>query len=370
MKGIYKVVLFLILMLSFGVRFAYTQSTPDDFYDFNFPRQNGSGGIHVTQEDGIYTLFTNPAIFAELKRKWYISSVIASRSFSPNISASNAVIATDLYGPLFFAFTNENFAVGIFNNTRIKFDKVETSYRFGEQLFVTTGYGGNVYETENHTISLGVQLKTDFFAVAVKDPFVATGTEQSEFDALKMMTSDNTPIEFDTEIGIDVGFLYDYKNFIRLGLSIRDLYTIVIHTVYASYNDMKKGSGGTTVQPWKFPNMSIGLSVAPPIPAHYRTFTGYIFWVELNDIINASIEAMTGPPHTLPFAYDFAFGMEFEFNKAYKLRLGFKELAPTVGIGIEMGNFDVDGSFAIVQFSGTPYTNIGLQVGVSFTAKL
>lgn len=63
-------------------------------------------------------------------------------------------------GPLAFGLTAKNFAFGVFNTTRLNtsssLEQKGADVLFGEELFLTGGYGTEVFKTSQHSISLGI----------------------------------------------------------------------------------------------------------------------------------------------------------------------------------------------------------------------
>lgn len=363
MKLKFKLLTFFFLV-SF-CSFAQTELAPLQLPQYNIPKLVGSGGAYTTQEAGFYTLFTNPALFSSLKKNWNISSF----SFSGAMYEDPAELSTALnaLGPIAFGLANTNFAFGIFNNTKFtgSIDKASDAYNvlFGEELFMTGGYGAKVFDHAGSSISLGIQMKGYFQGFTIT-PKASLSGEQSALSTLFESLSKDSPIMMTAAIGLDVGFAYTYDDFLRLGIVVRDAYTATFSTMYANYDDFKNSKkAGDTKYRSPIPTLDFGFSLHPQLPKNYVTFTDYVFWFDFDDLLSPL-------KNNRPIFYNINFGMEFEFNGAYYLRCGFKEVAPTFGIGVDAGYFELNGMFLFTQKTNKLWEKTVLNFGVDLSIKL
>lgn len=363
MKLKFKLLTFFFLV-SF-CSFAQTELAPLQLPQYNIPKLVGSGGAYTTQEAGFYTLFTNPALFSSLKKKWNISSF----SFGGAMYEDPAELSTTLnaLGPIAFGLANTNFAFGIFNNTKFtgSIDKASDAYNllFGEELFMTGGYGAKVFDHAGSSISLGIQMKGYFQGFTIT-PNASLSGEQAALSTLFESLSKDSPIMMTAAIGLDVGFAYTYDDFLRLGIVVRDAYTATFSTMYANYDDFKNSKKvGNTKYRSPIPTLDFGFSLHPQLPKNYATFTDYVFWFDFDDLLSPL-------KNNRPIFYNINFGMEFEFNYAYYLRFGFKEVAPTFGIGVDAGYFELNGMFLFTQKTNKLWEKTVLNFGVDLSIKL
>lgn len=337
-----KIVGFLCLMFAGGMTFAQV-SVPDlELPIYNFSRLLGSAGPHVTEVAGFHTLFTNPANFACLKKEWNATALsVSGQSFQ---SDTDTDMQYSAIGPVAFGLTNENFAFGLFNATRFNVQRESSPAYFDamlrEEVFFTGGYGAKVFNKNNHSISLGIQMKGYFQGSSVLQRMPYSSDKASEADFISYF-SKNDPIMLLTGIGIDAGFVYDWNDFIQTGFVVRDAYTATFTTMYANYEDFKKSKpDGATKYRMPLPAVAFGMSIHPSLPEHFSTFTDYIFYFDYKD-------ALSTLKNKKPAYYNIAVGMEFEFNEAYYIRLGMQELRPALGLGVDAGHFDFNMAFAM-----------------------
>jgi len=333
-----KLKFFIFLLTMSFCSFAQTLTlAPLQVPKFNLAKLNASGGPYTTQDADLLTLFTNPALFSSLQKKWSISALAFNGRAREN--ASSFLTEMSLVGPIAFGLTNTNFAFGIFNTTRLErnIDKANNKYDliFGEELFLTGGYGAKVFDNGNHSISLGIQMKGYFQGFSVERDATWSGTP-APYSNLFSSLSDANPVMLTCAIGLDVGFLYNYADFVKFGFTVQDAYTATFSTMYANAAAFKasSSSGGTKYRS-PIPVMNAGFSIQPKLPENYSTFTRYIFWFDYCDFLSPLRNKRS-------ILYNISFGMEFEFNKAYYIRLGLRELSPSFGVGVDAGFFDLN----------------------------
>lgn len=351
------------IILSFSL-YAQTNLPPLQEPQFNFPKLTASGGAHTTQEAEFSTLFTNPALFSKLKKCWNITSISIDRTLYK--SDTEQAIKMNAIGPLAFGLTNKNFAFGIFNATRLNGsggkDTGKIGLIFGEEIFLTGGYGAEVFRNELNAVSLGIQMKGYFQGFTVAEQPI-TASMAKGFEPKKLISKDN-PIMITGAIGFDVGFFYDYNDFFKLGFTVQDLYTATFSTLYANYADFKSSK---PIEKSKYrsplPKINLGIALTPVLPESFSIFTNYAFWLDFNDMLS--------PLKTKrPLYYNISTGMEFEFNEAYHLRLGFNELAPTFGIGVDAGYFELNSAIWFSQHSEKAWKKINTCFAFDFSIKL
>ncbi|MEL3909176.1 MAG: hypothetical protein P1P64_09265 [Treponemataceae bacterium] len=333
--------------------------------EFNFPKLTATGGAHTTQKAEFHTLFTNPALFSNLQKKWNVALLSFEKAVYK--SDNERAININAIGPLGFGLTDKNFAFGIFNTTRLKGsaskETVKFNLVFGEELFLTGGYGAEVFRDELNAVSLGIQMKGYFQGFTVVDNHPITASTATKFEP-KDFLSDSDPIMFTGAIGFDVGFFYDHNDFFKLGFTVRDLYTATFSTLYANFADFKSSK---PVDKSKYrspiPEINIGIAITPILPGSFTTFTNYTFWLDFNDMLSPI-------KNERPIYYNLSSGMDFEFNDAYHLRLGFNELAPSFGIGVDAGYFELNYAFWLSQYSEKAWKKIRASFALDLSIKI
>lgn len=317
-------------------------------------RLSGIGAPFTTMEAGIDTLFTNPASFAFLKKTWQAGRLAVSVN-SNVLDAANILTAEDredafnsyLYkkngllfdfnatGPLSLAIADKNFAAGIFNRTFV-YANVDTQFLkqflLGEEIFLTAGYGGTVYDDDTNKIALGIQMKGFFQTFAY-----AFLMQNNEVTKTVKAGFKNLPINLSNGIGVDAGFLYKYENYFFLGLTVRDLYTPVFSTGYADFNSYAKSrpSGKTRYNAF-LPDISIGIG-SMPIQNHvWKTVSSWAFYLDYRNLLQPVFDRKRNP------LLNAAFGTELLFQDVLALRLGLSEAYPHAGFGLNFTYFKLD----------------------------
>lgn len=333
--------------------------------EFNLAKILATGTPYVSQNAGFQTLFTNPALFSRLNKTWNITSTALAGQFFDN--GANFDIKLDLMGPIAFGLTNKNFAFGIFNTTRLKTNSktAESLYDLilGEELFLTGGYGAELFKKGNHALLLGIQMKgyIQGFSIALNNPLPSS--EFSILELAKKSLSADKPIRLSYAVGFDTGFLYSYNTIFEIGVVIRDLYTASFSTIYKNLEDFKNSKPEHKTQ-YKtlLPKINIGFSVSPKLPEHYSVFTGYTFYFQYNDALSALRNKQK-------VYYNLASGMEFEFNEAYYIRLGINALLPCFGLGVDAKYFELNASFMPWKKLDTSFKKLNPCFGVELSLK-
>ncbi len=326
------------------------------------PRISGLGAPFTSLEAGIDTLFINPAGFAFLKKRWSaarLSSSMTADSFSLfgvlsqkdkfaalNDSLFNKAknnIDFSITGPLSLAITGKNFGAGIFNRTIIIANGnsgVRNTLLLGEELFLTGGYGGVVFENDSSTVALGIQMKGFFQTFSY-----ALSATKSYMENAANAKFKNLNLELVNGLGLDVGFLYKYENSFLLGLSCRDAYTAVFCTPYSNFTDYKKAKpSGKTKYKYIIPDLSIGIGTIPVCNDIWQTVSTWAFYIDYRNLLSPIFNKTKSPLLNL------AVGTEIILHKVLSFRLGLNECYPHFGCGL---------NFTYFQFDISAYANEG-----------
>lgn len=342
--------------------FAETPLAPLQIPEYRFSKLVGNAGPFVSQKAGFETLFTNPALFSKLEKRWNITSLLIDACFLKNKGTMNVT------GPLAFGLTAKNFAFGVFNTTRLNtsssLEQKGADVLFGEELFLTGGYGAEVFKTSQHSISLGIQMKGYFQGFTVGTQVLPENSDATIKELVGAGVSADHPIMITAGLGADVGFLYNYDDFIQCGFVVRDVYTATFSTMYANLETFKKSQpDGSTVYRSPIPTIDVGISLTPHMPKNFATFTGYTFWLQYNDLLSP-LKNKRAP------YYNLAAGMEFEFNTAYYLRFGFNELVPHFGVGVDLAYFELNLAFKPWEKIDRSLKNFKPSFCIDFSVKL
>ncbi len=226
-----KVIAFLFLCIIVGSACFAQISMPEPVTpSYVSPRISGLGAPFTTYQAGTETLFTNPAIFPFLTKRWSAGK-IALHANEDSFGGFGSIFASEklktlaeyLYkgdskyfdisatGPLALSLADRNFAVGIFNRSIVHADVQNTIMKkllMGEELLVTGGYGICLYDDDVNKVSLGFQMKGFFQTFSY-------GLNKSKADMALAVNSGfkDLNIVLASGIGLDAGFLYKCDNY-------------------------------------------------------------------------------------------------------------------------------------------------------------
>lgn len=376
-----KIIVFLFFCIVVGLPCFVQISMPDPIApSYVSPRISGLGSAFTTYQAETETLFTNPAIFPFLTKRWSAGKIAIHTNEDvigslKSFSAADKIKAFTEYlyekdstyldlsstGPLALSLADKNFAVGIFNRSILSAD-VENSIMkkllIGEELFVTGGYGICVYDDDVNKVSIGFQMKGFFQAFSY-----ALNKSQADMVAAINSGFKNLNIVFANGLGLDAGFLYKYDNYFFLGLTCKDAYTPVFLTPYNNFEDFKKANpAGKTQYKALLPNLSIGIGSMPVFGDMWTTVSSWSFYLDYQNILEPIFNKKRNPLLNL------AFGTEIVFHKVLTFRLGMYECYPHLGCGLDFTYFQVDFSAFLKEMGNKPWEKhrIGLDFAFSF----
>ncbi|UTC78237.1 hypothetical protein E4O04_09570 [Treponema sp. OMZ 799] len=376
-----KIIVFLFLCNA-AAFFCFAQiSMPEPVVpSYVSPRISGLGVPFTTYQAGTDTLFTNPAIFPFLTKRWSAGKLALhanedsfgglSSIFAPEklkslaeylYSGDSKYLDLSSTGPLALSLADRNFAVGLFNRTVLHADVQNTVMKkllIGEELLVTGGYGICVYDDEVNKVSLGFQMKGFFQTFSY-----ALNKTQADMASVVNSGLKDLNIVLASGIGLDAGFLYKYDNYFFLGLTCRDAYTPVFLTPYNNFSDYKKAvTAGKTQYKTLLPNLSAGIGSIPVFDYMWTTVSSWSFYLDYQNILEPIFNKKRNPLLNL------AFGTEIVFHKVLSFRLGMNELYPHFGCGLDFTYFQLDFSAFLKELGNKPWEKqkMGLDFALSF----
>lgn len=376
-----KVIAFLFLCIIVGSACFAQISMPEPVTpSYVSPRISGLGVPFATYQAGTETLFTNPAIFPFLTKRWSAGK-IALHANEDSFGGFGSIFASEklktlaeyLYkgdskyfdisatGPLALSLADRNFAVGIFNRSIVHADVQNTIMKkllMGEELLVTGGYGICLYDDDVNKVSLGFQMKGFFqtFSYALN---------KSKADMALAVNSGlkDLNIVLASGIGLDAGFLYKCDNYFFLGITCKDAYTPVFLTPYNNFSDYKKAiTAGKTQYKTLLPNLSAGIGSMPVFDDMWTTVSSWSFYIDYQNILEPIFNRNRSP------LLNIAAGTEIVFHKVLSFRLGMYELYPHLGVGLDFTYFQIDFSAFLKELGNKPWEKqkIGLDFAFSF----
>ena len=376
-----KVIAFLFLCIIVGSACFAQISMPEPVTpSYVSPRISGLGVPFATYQAGTETLFTNPAIFPFLTKRWSAGK-IALHANEDSFGGFGSIFASEklktlaeyLYkgdskyfdisatGPLALSLADRNFAVGIFNRSIVHADVQNTIMKkllMGEELLVTGGYGICLYDDDVNKVSLGFQMKGFFQTFSY-------GLNKSKADMALAVNSGfkDLNIVLASGIGLDAGFLYKCDNYFFLGITCKDAYTPVFLTPYNNFSDYKKAiTAGKTQYKTLLPNLSAGIGSMPVFDDMWTTVSSWSFYIDYQNILEPIFNRNRSP------LLNIAAGTEIVFHKVLSFRLGMYELYPHLGVGLDFTYFQIDFSAFLKELGNKPWEKqkIGLDFAFSF----
>jgi hypothetical protein len=255
----------------------------------------GSGGTHVAAEDGVYTLLGNPALLNSVTQSMYfavsggIEDVYQNGKMGTTIPPAYYTVA----GPLALGVVSKGVGYGIFNYLRF--------HENGMDIHLI-GSAGIDWVLINKAI-----VKLDFGL----SPRFSFSLRQS--NATIIAAASVTP-----------GLLCSFANRFSLGISYADVVSVANLTT-------RIGSEFTQI------SSSLNTGIAADIVSN--AILGLTLFADCRDIVGFFDGDTEDPLQQL------GCGIRAKFRNFFWLSLGMFELAPTVGLGLNLGAIKVEAAF-------------------------
>jgi len=386
-----------VLILFVGVS-VFSQTTPDYYADdvyFITGVDSGLGGPYPTDNDGLESIFANPAAFKSAEEQLSISNftlqlkgpifdiatlVIGSVSGGGDIasilsSPSTLTILSDLYagftmtGPIYFGYIGEGFGFGLFNSTDFLLQgkgSLSLSMELSEQVFLAGGYAFRIPITqdEKHVIDLGVMLKGGVQGdVVIEKSFLELPTMLASIGPDLLL---GEPFEFSTVIGLDAGIIYNWDNFLSAGLSCQDAFSPTVKYTYSTgingflASDTPDAANG--VIPLK---LNAGVEVNPQFPLIEQYVTNIRVMAGYDDVL----DFLLYPSEASNPLLHIKAGLEITMLEILDVRVGLAEGLLNAGFGLDLQVFRLNAAMFGSERSGQPGITTpvyNLVVGFSF----
>ena len=346
----------LFLCLDPGL-WADTSNTIDPF-TMPSARFDALGGTHTAMGDDFYSLFLNPAAFAEVKDQFSAAELTVS-TYGPMLeiidlfrksagSASDLDISSligpggfaagfDLGGPLSLGWVGRGLGLGIFDRIRTSAAVSGTKLRplvSGDLLFVG-GYAFRLIDQGSHVLDVGF-LGKGFFRGAVD-------LEAPIFDAASIFDDPtDQPLDTYLGLGVDMGLRYNFRGNLTAALVCYDVYSPVLATSYDSMSDF---SGGSSSASGKSSYMTVkrrlDTGVAYRIRSDFidRYFSRLTIMADYHDFLDLFSLIPRNP------ILNVGVGAEIVLLNALSFRVGIADALPAFGFGLNLSFMQLD--FAI-----------------------
>jgi hypothetical protein len=376
---------FAILFSSGLAMFGQTQNTAEGdttliSFPFNSPRSNGMGGNHASLADDFETMFINPAGFTTAEDQFSVANfdvtvrdidttlrlistnfadpaVYAARiknRYDTGISSNGPLMIGDLRGDGGWALVNRQYLKIWWNRNDVFVLDAnvveEVAFYIGRSFPIT-----NFEET--WTFTPGFTLKPNYRVVFAPRDIPAT-----DFRHILRNLQDQ-PLEFQMGLGLNGGFLLSFSDMVYFGVTLNDLLSPVYVSHYASYAGFTEGAEAST-EGLEFMKQSFDIS------ACFRTknvFPGEIVWDFVFAIdYHLSTDFLENAERNL--LLDIGVGIEFYLLRAFWIRVGWQQMLPGAGFGINLGWMKVDVAVFGETFGDqlTDYQGVSLSLGLAF----
>jgi hypothetical protein len=376
---------FTVLFSSALTVFGQTQNTLKNdttlfSFPFNSPRSNGMGGNHATLADDFETIFVNPAGLTTAEDE--VSVAVFDMTFH-DIDTTLRLIGSGFVDPsIYISRIKDHYESGLNSNGPFMIGSIRgnTGWAFLNRqylkiwwdrydIFVVNAniieefafYFGRSFPITNFE---GTVTFTPGFTIKPNCRFVFAPREIPAFDFRHITRNlQNYPFENQLGVGVNAGFLVSCFELLYFSVVATDLLSPVYVNRYASLEGYFDGTA-KTIASVGFIKPSFDVSVC------FRTknvFPGEI----IRDIVFAldyhfSSEILGKIDRNL--LLDIGAGIEFQFLRAFWLRVGWQQMLPAAGFGVDFGVLKLDVAIFGETFGNqlTDYQGASLSLGLSF----
>lgn len=330
-------------------------------------RARSLGGIHAADTYDMGTIFNNPAGFQRVEPQvafseftlglrgpvFDIADVVVQAlggggDFTEILGAdatqellSGLYAGLNILGPLYFGYVGNGLGLGVFMNSDFTFQEsspLTLGITIEEQLMLCGGYSYRFPLPENsgHTLDMGILLKG-----GVKGSIQVT---EAFANLLNLDISADTilasPFSFVASIGLDMGVLYNFHDFISVGLTAMDLFSPTSKKTYSNLDGMIGGSetplsSETGTVPI---SLNVGVGVSPPLGPFEKYISDLSVYIDYKDILGLWLYQEN---YTNPWLHLSA-GLELTLLEIFAIRGGLDEGLMSAGLGVDLTIFTMN----------------------------
>jgi hypothetical protein len=355
---------------------------------------NGMGGPHVAYTSDIYALFVNPAALQWTNQGSIleISTAIigplnkfiksggnildavknmqdsfgegSGNPFGPLLDIldeGKLPLGVDIRGPFSVGYAANGLGFGLFSrvfaDARIIGTDVDAvAYA---DFMVPFGMSFNILKVQDHELVAGFTLK----------PFVRIMADDVELNALDLVNDvdslENISVPVLGGLGNDLGLLYRFKRDLVAGLTLGDVYTF----------GARMGSiNGDSPDLYRVPtSLNAGVAYTFRLASVWETAprvlqSAYVApmmdWRSLNNIFTWNDRTHRNP------ILDLGMGAEFGLFNFLKLRVGLRDMLPSIGLGLEPRVFKFNIAVYGKELGNEPGINSTMGLDISFAFRL
>jgi hypothetical protein len=349
-------------------------------FQFVSPRANGMGGVHAAFADDFGTIFVNPAGISTVEDQFSLAAVNVTlndintmlRLLSSGFS-DTAVYADkfqnhlearfDIGGPLAIGYIKKDFGLGLMNHQFLKawWDRNDIFVINANVVEEVAFYAGQSFPISNFektmTFSLGYMLKP-----AMRLVFAPRDIQLIEFRYI-LQNLQKEPFQTHLGLGLDTGFLLSFSDTVYFAGVCRDIVSPVLVSRYANFAEFVNGIRpvGTSTE-WIKPTYDFSICFRTKNTIIYEVVEDIVFTVDYHGLGNL-LENIDRNP-----LLDIGAGIELRLLRAFWLRIGWQQMLPGGGFGIDLGWAKLDAAVFGETFGSQPgdFQSVSFSLGLSF----
>jgi hypothetical protein len=335
-------------------------------------RSNGMGGAHVAYTDNVFGLLVNPAAIMRVEQRSFFA--ISPTLFSPQATfgligplmdvaegdtgslgeAADVLSKNEAKIPLGFdirefplsiAWVADGFGFGLWDRIFVNPSIIGTNVKldvYGD-VILPIGFAFKIVDIGAHALDLGVTVKP-FARVYAHESTTVTELmdENSEF-------LDDISVPLIVGAGVDLGLLYRWDIGLSAGLTFDDIFTrgAVVSNIVGEDDN-------TYYVPF---TMNLGLAYDLRLgrfwtsaPSFFANMT-FTFMFDYRDVANLFQQDDYLKRSSL---LGISAGFQIGIYDIFKLRIGMNEMLPAVGLGFDLGPFEIDVAYYGKEFGLEP----------------
>jgi len=342
------------------------------------PRSASMGGPYAAWDNGVDTLFANPAALATADQELQITELTVRLS-GPVFSLSSAIaeaidddpeevlttpevtdLTRNLYtrvgltGPIAFGFVGEGVGFGLFTDTGLRIETVSgrtLELAAEERLLAVGGVG--------FRLPLPADTRGDLYGGVIMKGFMH-GESSFQEDLLEIpdLVDDadfgrflDEPFVLTTGVGFDLGLRYARTERLTYAVTAFNVLAPAVETRYASLDDFLDGEDfEERDRLWAPTELNLGVRYRPETPERWSGVEYLQLYADYRD----AIDFLVRPDETDNIALKPAIGAELRLLKVLSLRAGFARGLPAAGFGIDAGPVEINTAVFGTELSGEP----------------
>ena len=384
---------FFLLLLCVGL-YAVPDYYAEDVY-ITTGVDSGLGGPYPTDNEGLESIFANPAGFKSAEEDLVISDFTLQLK-GPIFDITNLVVSTlvgggdmtsilsspstlailsDLYagftmtGPIYFGYVGDGFGFGLFNSTDFLMQTsgpISLAITLEEQLLLAGGYSFRIplSTDEEHALDIGVMLKGGVIGnVAIEKSFLELPTL---FENIGIDLIMDEPFDLSTFIGVDAGIQYLWEGLGSVGISVQDCFSPTVRYSYETgLTGFMESTEPTTTSNGLIPlKVNAGFELNPQIALIQQWITNFRFMAAYDDIF----DFLLYPTESEHWLLHIKTGLELTMLEILDLRVGLADGLLNAGFGLDLQIFELNAAMFGTEQASQPGTRpvYNLVIGFKF----